>query len=113
MKEHYKNLTVSRYSSVDGTDAILVTGRPAPDVIEQLFFDKSNGLLLRRVIQTTTSLGNLLEQVDYADYHDVSGVKVPFQVRYATWNDVVTEKFTDVKLNTPIDDAQFAKPAGR
>jgi hypothetical protein len=113
IKEHYKNLTVSRYSSVDGTDAILVTGRPAPDVIEQLFFDKSNGLLLRRVIQTTTSLGNLLEQVDYADYHDVSGVKVPFQVRYATWNDVVTEKFTDVKLNTPIEAAQFAKPAGR
>ena len=50
IKDHYKNLTVSRYSSVDGTDAILVTGRPAPDVIEQLFFDKANGLLLRRVI---------------------------------------------------------------
>jgi len=113
MKDHYKNLTVSRYSSVDGTDAILVTGRPSPDVIEQLFFDKSSGLLLRRIILTTTALGNLLEQVDYSDYRDVSGVKVPFQVRYATSNDVVTEKFTDVKLNAPVDDSQFAKPAGR
>jgi hypothetical protein len=113
MKDHYKNLTVSRYSSVDGTDAILVTGRPSPDVIEQLFFDKSSGLLLRRIILTTTALGNLLEQVDYSDYRDVSGVKVPFQVRYATPSDVVTEKFTDVKLNAPVDDSQFAKPAGR
>jgi hypothetical protein len=111
MKQHYKNLTVSRYSSVDGTDAILVTGRPANDIVEQLFFDKQNGLLLRRVILTTTGFGNLLEQVDYSDYRDVSGVKVPFQIRYATWNDVVTEKFSDVKLNAPIDDAQFAKPA--
>jgi hypothetical protein len=82
-------------------------------VIEQLFFDKANGLLLRRVILTTTSFGNLLEQVDYAEYHDVSGVKVPFQVRYATWTDVVTQKFTDVKFNAPVDDTQFAKPAGR
>jgi hypothetical protein len=113
MKDHYKNLVVSRYSSVDGTDAILVTGRPSPDVIEQLFFDKSSGLLLRRIILTTTALGNLLEQVDYADYRDVSGVKVPFQVRHATSSDVVTEKFTDVKLNAPVDDSQFAKPAGR
>ena len=111
MKQHYKNLTVSRYSSVDGTDAILVTGRPAEGIIEQMFFDKQNGLLLRRVILTTTGLGNLLEQVDYGDYRDVSGVKMPHQVRYATWNDVVTEKFTDVKVNAPIDDAQFAKPA--
>jgi hypothetical protein len=64
------------------------------------------------VILTTTGFGNLLEQVDYSDYRDVSGVKVPFQIRYATWNDVVTEKFSDVKLNAPVDDAQFAKPAG-
>jgi len=112
IKDHFKNLTVSRYSSVDGTDAILVTGRPAPDVIEQLFFDKSSGLLLRRIILTTTALGNLLEQVDYSDYRDVSGVKVPFQVRHATSSDVVTEKFADVKLNAPVDDSQFAKPAG-
>jgi hypothetical protein len=113
MKDHYKNLTVSRYSSVDGTDAILVTGRPAPEVIEQLFFDKSTGLLLRRIILTTTALGNLLEQVDYSEYRDVSGVKVPFQVRHATSNEVLTEKFTDVKFNAPVDDSQFAKPAGR
>ena len=111
IKQHYKNLTVSRYSTVEDRDAILVTGRPVEGIIEQLFFDKQNGLLLRRVILTTTGLGNLLEQVDYSDYRDVNGVKVPHQVRYATWNDVVTEKFTDVKLNAPIDDAQFAKPA--
>jgi hypothetical protein len=112
MKQHYQNLTVSRYSTVDDTDTILVTGRHAGS-IEQMHFDKQSGLLIRRVILTPTGFGNLLEQVDYSDYRPVQAVKVPFQVRYASWNDVITGKISDVQLNAPIDDAQFVKPAGR
>lgn len=110
MKKHYENLTPSRYGNIDGTETILVTGGVTPDVNEQLQFDRKNGLLLRRTILTRTAFGNLLEQVDYSDYRDVSGVKVPFQVRYATWNELLTEKFTDVTMNTPVDEAQFARP---
>lgn len=111
MKKHYENLTPSRYDNVDETETILVTGRVSPDVNEQLQFDRQSGLLLRRTILTRTAFGNLLEQVDYSDYRDAGGVKVPFQVRYTTWNEVLTEKFDDVKLNAPVDDAQFARPA--
>jgi len=55
-------------------------------------------------------LGDTQAVTDYSDYRDVSGVKVPFQVRYATWNNLSNEKFTDVKLNAPVDDARFSKP---
>ena len=51
------------------------------------------------------------EQIDYSDYRDVNGVKVPFGVKHSTWNAVATERFTDVKLNAPVDDSVFAKPA--
>jgi photosynthetic reaction center cytochrome c subunit len=111
LKQRYQNLSVSRYSNVDGTETILVTGRPSPTTIEQLHFDRQTGLLIRRVILTPTGFGNLLEQVDYSDYRDTSGVKVPFQVRYASWDELLTSKFTDVTFNTPIDEATFAKPA--
>ena len=87
-------------------------GRVAPNVTEQLSFDRASGLLLRRLIITTGErLMNLPEQIDYSDYREVSGVKVPFTVRHATWNAVTTEKFADVKINAPIDDAVFVKPA--
>ena len=77
---------------------------------EQLSFDRESGLLLRRSILTTgVRLMNLPEQIDYSDYRDVNGVKVPFTVRHATWNAVTTEKFTDVKLNAPIADDVFAE----
>jgi hypothetical protein len=54
---------------------------------------------------------NLGEQIDYSDYRDVTGVKVPFSVRHATNMAVTTEKFTDVKINAPVQDSVFAKPA--
>lgn len=110
MKTHYENLTPSRYGNIDGRETILVTARVTPDVNEQLQFDRQSGMLLRRTILTRTAFGNLLEQVDYSDYRDVSGVKVPFQVRYATWNELLTAKFSDVKMNAPIDEAQFTRP---
>ena len=54
---------------------------------------------------------NLPEQIDYSDYRDVGGVKVAHTVRHATWNQVTTEKFTDVKINAPVSDDVFVKPA--
>ncbi len=54
---------------------------------------------------------NLAEQIDYSDYRDVGGIKVPHTVRHATWNQVTTGKFTDVKINAPLSDDVFAKPA--
>jgi hypothetical protein len=108
--KRYSDLSVSRYGNIDGKDTIIVSGTAYPDVIEQLHFDKQSGLLLRRSVSTATALGPLPEQIDYSDYRDVSGVKVPFSVRYATWNSLMVEKFTDVKINAPIAADQFTKP---
>ena len=113
LKDVYKGLAVNKtYDTVDGKQVVVLTGHPYPDVTEQLSFDRESGLLLRRSIVTTgVRLMNLPEQIDYSDYRDVNGVKVPFTVRHATWNAVTTEKFTDVKLNAPVADDVFTKPA--
>jgi len=111
LTDRYQSLAVSRYANVDGKPTILVTGRPYEGVTEQLQFDRESGLLLRRSISTATPLGPLPEQIDYSDYRDINGVKVPFQVRYVTWNAVTTEKLTDVKFDAPVTEADFAKPA--
>lgn len=107
LKERYQNLAASRYAKLDDKDVILVTGRTAPSVTEQLYFDRNSGLLLRRVISTRTAMGTLPEQIDYSDYRDVNGVKVPFQIVRASWDYHMTQKFTDVKVNVPVEDARF------
>ncbi len=117
-KERYQNLSVkSVYDTVDGKQAVVLTGSPYPNVAEELAFDRESGLLLRRTI-TSGSAGGfgimaLGEQIDYSDYRDVSGVKVPFALRHSTWNAVTTEKFTDVKINAPVADTIFGKPAAQ
>jgi hypothetical protein len=112
-KQRYQNLRSARYGTIDGTPTIVLIGSPAANVVEHLHFDRATGLLLRRTVFTRTSLGQLHEQVDYSDYRDVSGIKMPYQVRYATWNNVTTQKFSDITINAPIDEAQFVKPAAR
>ena len=112
-KQRYTNATVVRYGTIDGKDVIVLGARTSPDVSEALSFDRQSGLLLRRSITTRTALGGLPEQVDYSNYTDIDGIKVPFQIRHTGWNFVLTQKFTSVKLNTPIDDVRFQKPGGR
>jgi len=66
--------------------------------------------MVRRSISTRTPMGTLNEQVDYADYRDVAGVKMPFEIRRTNWNTLDTLKIADVKPNAQVDDARFQKP---
>ena len=116
LKERYQNLAVKpAYETIDAKPVVVLTGNPYPNVTEELAFDRDSGLLVRRTIVSGSTGGfgimALGEQVDYSDYRDVSGVKVPFTVRHATNMAVTTEKFTDVKINAPVQDSVFAKPA--
>ena len=108
-KTVYSSFDVRRYETIDGKRAIVIDAKRSPIVTESLYFDMESGLLLRRLVQTKTAYGNLAEQIDYSDYRDAGGIKVPFTVRYATWNQLTTEKFADAKVNAPVDDAVFAK----
>ena len=74
------------------------------------YFDES-GLLVRLVRFVDTAVGRVPTQIDYADYREVSGVKIPFRWT-ATWTDgQSTTQLTEVQANVPIDSAKFARPA--
>jgi hypothetical protein len=49
-------------------------------------------------------------QIDYSDYRDVAGVKIPFGWIITWTNGQSTIKLKDVQPNVPIDNARFAKP---
>jgi hypothetical protein len=66
------------------------------------------------VITTETLLLPLEEQVDYDDYRDVNGLRMPFQIRtsegapYAT----VTKTVAEIRRDVAVDDAVFRPPPG-
>jgi len=102
-------LRVARGPQINGTAVIGLAGTSAPYQTETIFIDANSGVMLRRTFVTRTALGNLAEQVDYSDYRDVAGVKIPFTIKRASWDAVDTLKIVDVKPNATIADSRFAR----
>ena len=76
----------------------------------KLFFDKETALLTRVVRYSKTVVGAVPTQIDYSDYREVAGVKMPFQWRL-TWTDGQSiYKLDEVQPNVTIDPAKFARP---
>jgi photosynthetic reaction center cytochrome c subunit len=96
---------------IDGRDMWVVVQTTAEKRISY-DFDGETGLLRRRTTITHTAALPLPEQIDFEDYRDVDGVKVPFIIRssvidtYFGW----TRTFTEIKRNAPVDEKLFAKP---
>jgi hypothetical protein len=75
----------------------------------RFYFDTQTGLLLREITTTKTMLAPLPEQVDFEDYRDVSGIKLPFIIRSSDPApfDNTTRRFTEIKPNVAVDDRIF------
>jgi len=78
--------------------------------IANLYFAPS-GLLVRIVRWTLTPVGFVPTQIDYSDFRDVAGVKVPFKRVVSQTFMQMTVELTDVQPNASIDAGRFARPA--
>jgi hypothetical protein len=107
----FSKLEVSEGVSIDNHATWLVVGQREgkPDV--QLNFDKQSGLLLRLVRYTDSPLGLNPLQIDFADYRDSGGVKIPFRWTQARPGNRFTIQIESSEQNVPIDDAKFAAPS--
>jgi photosynthetic reaction center cytochrome c subunit len=110
--------TLSRWRSgfpttIDDKDMQVVQGTGAGGLLATFYFDPESGLLARMIRYSNSAVGRVPTQVDYSDYRDVAGVKLPFRWT-VTWLDgKETFELTDVQPNVPIDPAKFARPASR
>ena len=84
-----------------------------PDTTTRFFFDTQTGLLLRKLTTTRTMLAPLPGQVDFEDYRDVDGVKLPFTIRISDTAPFTTgtRRFNEIRHNVPVDDKVFDPPA--
>ena len=90
----------------------VVQGRLAPGGPPiKLYFDPMTGLLSRLVYYNDTPVGRIPTQIDYSDYRDVSGVRMPFKWT-TTWTDGrMIFEMSSVQANIPVDARRFARPA--
>ena len=118
LKRKYSDLSVTGIETVNHREAYVVTGVPADDSPEELYFDKQTGLLLRKATIVPTALGDSPMEINYDDYRDTgSGVKMPFLIRLYPFSQRTelqansTIRVLKVQDNPPIAAGGLPKPA--
>lgn len=96
---------------VDERQLTVLEGETRAGTKVKLYFDPKSGLLVRMVRFTNLPVGFIPTEIDYSDYREVSGIKVPFRVT-KTWVDGRSATvLTSIQVNVPIEAGKFAKPA--
>jgi photosynthetic reaction center cytochrome c subunit len=111
IKQAFSPWRVGFPATIDDRDVEVVQGTSAGRSPVKLYFNKESGLLVRLVRYADSPVGLSPTRIDYADYHEVSGIKIPFRWT-VTWLDGrSTIELSEIQLNATIDAAKFARPA--
>jgi photosynthetic reaction center cytochrome c subunit len=95
---------------IDGRDMQMIQGTGDGRYPVNLYFDSKSGLLARVVRYSESPVGLNPTQIDYADYREVAGVRMPYRVT-VTWLDgKSTTEFSEIQPNVPIEATRFIKP---
>jgi photosynthetic reaction center cytochrome c subunit len=98
-------------TDIDEKEVAVVQGTNPRQPPVNFYFDAKSGLLVRVLRFVDTAVGRVPTQIDFSDYRDVSGVKMPFKW-ITTWtNGQATTELTQIQVNTPIDAARLTRPA--
>jgi hypothetical protein len=112
LKEIFPQIRPPRPETIDGVECETLQATAAGRPPVRLSFDRNSGLLVREVRYAQTPVGRMPTQIDYADYRDSDGVKIPFRWTLSRPNGRFTIQIKEVQSNVPIGDDRFAKPAG-
>jgi len=98
-------------TTVGDSDVQVIEGRGAGKTRVKLFFDQKTGLLARQLRYSSTAIGTNPIQIDYANYRDVNGAKIPFRWTVTWTNGQSIFQVNELQTDVAIDNGKFAKPA--
>jgi len=111
LKQMFTEVKSQGTEKIGDHEAYVVVGQREGKPPLRLYFDEQTGLLVRLVRFGETALGQLPTQIDYEDYRDSAGVKIPYRWTLARPSGRFTIQVSEVTANVPVDDAKFSKPA--
>jgi len=100
-----KDVTLGQTHDVD-----VVQGTGPRGLLVTLYFERKTGLLLRELRYGNSPIGRVPTQIDFADYRDVSGIKLPFRITYAWLDGRDSIVLNEIKTNVAVSEAKFGKP---
>jgi hypothetical protein len=89
----------------------VVQGTGPRGLLVTLYFAQQSGLLLRELRYGLSPIGRVPTQIDFADYRDVNGIKLPFRITYAWLDGRDAIVLNEIQTNVAVDEAKFGRPA--
>jgi outer membrane lipoprotein-sorting protein len=109
LKAAFANWRVSA-TGIDNKLVRVVQGTNPRQPPVNFYFDGQSGLLVRVLRYMDTAVGRVPTQIDYSDYRDVAGAKIPFKWIVTWTNGQSTSQLTEVQANPNIPASRFAQP---
>jgi hypothetical protein len=94
----------------DDRELTVVQGTTLAGNNVKLYFERELGLLVRMVRYTNLPVGFAPTEIDYSDYRNVSGIKLPFRMTKTWVNGRSVTELSSIQVNVSIDAAKFARP---
>jgi len=110
IKKMFTQLRVRPADKIGSHEVYQVIGTSPSKPPLRMFFDKTSGLLIRTIRYAESPLGRNPTQVDYAEYRQDSGIRLPFQWTVARPLGRFMIQVNEIQQNVPVDDSKFAKP---
>lgn len=111
-KERGATVELGGKEKVGEREAYVLVFTPKSGSVARQFVDAESYLPIKLVTKVDTpQAGEIEHTVEFSDYRDVDGVKIPFRMTATSAVQNFTITITKVEHNTKIDDALFSKPA--
>ena len=112
IKQAWSQWRVGRTAIDDKAVTILQGTNPGSGLLPvNLYFDNKTGLLVRWLRWNATPVGPVPTELNYDDYRDVSGVKMPFTWTASQTYMQMTVKLSELRPNVPVNAALLSQPA--
>ena len=114
-KDNGVTAALGNREKVGAGDAYVIQLTPKSGPGVRVFIDADTFMLVKTILTINVpQLGGPIDQVvEFSDFRDVDGIKIPYGTKTSNPVQAVTAIVTDVKHNTEIDDSSFTKPAGQ
>lgn len=107
--EAERNFWQIGYTVLDDAEVRVLRGISPGQAPVNLYFD-DDGLMVRMLRFVDTPVGRVPTEIDFSDYREVAGVRIPFQWTSTWTNGQASVRLTDVRPNAQVDPSRFDAP---
>ena len=107
MSAGYQLQLSNMLETVNDKDAYVVTVKDPLGITTRYYYDVQTGLKLKETTVTDDPKSDIASTKEYSDYKEVNGIKFPYTLKSANFQQDITFTITDITINSGLKDEDF------